>query len=99
MQFFLPSKFTLENAPQPTNKRVRLVVIEGGYYAVIKYSGRLTNKNYQKHYIKLVNYLNNNNIDFIKPGIRAIYNGPLTLPFLRRNEIMMKVIYNEKYKN
>ena len=99
MQFFLPSKFTLENAPQPTNKRVRLVVIEGGYYAVIKYSGRLTNKNYQKHYIKLENYLNNNNIDFIKPGIRATYNGPLTLPFLRRNEIMMKVIYNEKYKN
>ena len=99
MQFFLPSKFTLANAPQPTNKRVRLVVIEGGYYAVIKYSGRLTNKNYQKHYIKLENYLNNNNIDFIKPGIRATYNGPLTLPFLRRNEIMMKVIYNEKYKN
>ena len=47
MQFYLPSKFTLNNAPKPTNNRVSLVVIEGGIYAVIKYSGRVTNKNFQ----------------------------------------------------
>ena len=99
MQFFLPSKFTLENAPQPTDKRVNLVVIKGGYYAVIKYSGRLTNQNYLKHYKKLENNLNNNEIDFIKPGIRATYNGPFTLPFLRRNEIMMKIIFDEENNN
>lgn len=99
MQFFLPSKFTLENAPQPTDKRVSLVVIKGGHYAVIKYSGRLTNQNYLKHYKKLENNLNNNEIDFIKPGIRATYNGPLTLPFLRRNEIMMKIIFDEENNN
>jgi hypothetical protein len=99
MQFFLPSKFTLENAPQPTDKKVSLVVIKGGYYAVIKYSGRLTNQNYQKHYKKLENYLNNNEIDFIKPGIRATYNGPFTLPFLRRNEIMMKTTFDEENNN
>ena len=99
MQFFLPSKFTLENAPQPTDKRVSLVVIKGGYYAVIKYSGRLTNQNYQKHYKKLENYLNNNEIDFTKPGIRATYNGPFTLPFLRRNEIMMKITFDEENNN
>ena len=99
MQFFLPSKFTLENAPQPTDKRVSLVVIKGGYYAVIKYSGRLTNQNYLKHYKKLENYLNNNEIDFTKPGIRATYNGPFTLPFLRRNEIMMKITFDEENNN
>ena len=99
MQFFLPSKFTLENAPQPNDKRVSLVVIKGGHYAVIKYSGRLTNQNYLKHYKKLENNLNNNGIDFIKPGIRATYNGPFTLPFLRRNEIMMKIIFDEENNN
>ena len=30
MQFFLPSKFTFETAPNPTNNRVSLVVLEGG---------------------------------------------------------------------
>ena len=99
MQFFLPSKFTLENAPQPNDKRVSLVVIKGGHYAVIKYTGRLTNQNYLKHYKKLENNLNNNGIDFIKPGIRATYNGPFTLPFLRRNEIMMKIIFDEENNN
>ena len=37
MQFYLPSKFTLENAPKPTNSRVNLVTMEGGYFAVLKY--------------------------------------------------------------
>ena len=50
MQFYLPSKFTLNNAPKPTNSRVSLVVLEGGIYAVIQYSGRVTDKNFQKHY-------------------------------------------------
>jgi len=95
MQFFLPSKFTIKNAPQPTNKKVRLVIIEGGIYAIIQYSGRLTNKNYLKHYKKLKDYLNKNNINFSEPAIRATYNGPFTLPIFRRNEIMMKINYNE----
>ena len=39
MQFYLPSKFTLENAPKPTNSRVNLVTMEGGHFAALKYSG------------------------------------------------------------
>ena len=95
MQFFLPSKFTLENAPQPTNNRVNLIIIKGGIYAVISYSGRLTNQNYSKHYKKLINHLNEDKIDFIEPAIRATFNGPFTLPIFRRNEIMIKINYNE----
>ena len=95
MQFFLPSKFTIENAPQPTNKKVRLVIIEGGIYAIIQYSGSLTDKNYLKHYKKLKDYLNKDKINFSEPGIRATFNGPFTLPIFRRNEIMMKINYNE----
>jgi effector-binding domain-containing protein len=95
MQFFLPSKFTLENAPQPNNERVNLIIIKGGVYAVISYSGRLTNRNYSKHYKKIINHLNKDNIDFIEPAIRATFNGPFTLPIFRRNEIMIKIKYNE----
>ena len=94
MQFYLPSKFTLNNAPKPTNSRVSLVVLEGGIYAVIKYSGRVTDKNFQKHYEELKKYLTKDNINFIEPGIRATFNGPFTLPILRRNEVMIKINYN-----
>ena len=95
MQFFLPSKFTLDTAPKPTNKKVRLVVLKGDYYAVIKYSGRVTNKNFQKHYKELKEYLIKDNINFLEPAIRATFNGPFTLPVFRRNEVMMKINYNE----
>ena len=94
MQFFLPSKFTFETAPKPTNNRVSLVVLEGGVYAVIKYSGRLTDKNFQKHYKELKEYLTNDNINFFEPAIRATFNGPFTLPILRRNEAMIKIKWN-----
>ena len=95
MQFYLPSKFTIKNAPQPTNERVNLIIIKGGVYAVISYSGRLTNRNYSKHYKQITNQLNKDNIEFIEPAIRATFNGPFTLPIFRRNEIMMKINYNE----
>tara|TARA_B100000579_G_scaffold346429_1_gene299325 strand:- start:49 stop:660 length:612 start_codon:yes stop_codon:yes gene_type:complete len=95
MQFFLPSKFTLDTAPKPTNKKVSLVVLKGCYYAVIKYSGRVTDKNFQKHYKELKEYLIKDNINFTEPAIRATFNGPFTLPAFRRNEVMMKINYNE----
>ena len=94
MQFYLPSKFTLNNAPKPTNNRVSLVVLEGGIYAVIQYSGRVTDKNFQKHYKELKEYLTKDNINFFEPAIRATFNGPFTLPILRRNEVMVKINYN-----
>ena len=48
MQFYLPSKFNKENAPKPLNPEIKVLNIEGGYYAVIKYSGRSSDKNFIK---------------------------------------------------
>ena len=91
MQFFLPSKFTINTAPKPTNERVSLVIIEGGYYAVIRYSGRSTDKNYYKKFEELKEYLKKDKIEIIENGIKATFNGPFTLPPLRRNEAMVKI--------
>ena len=91
MQFYLPSKFTKKTAPVPTDPRVELITIEEGYYAVIKYSGRLTNKNFNKHKKILKENLIEDKIEIIGPAIKATYNGPSTLPMLRRNEAMFHV--------
>ena len=91
MQFFLPSKFTINTAPKPTNERVNLVIIEGGYYAVIRYSGRSTDKNYYKKFEELKKYLKKDKIEIIENGIKATFNGPFTFPPLRRNEAMIKI--------
>ena len=91
MQFYLPSKFTKKTAPVPTDPRVKLINIEQGYYAVIKYSGRLTNKNFNKHKKILKKILIEDKIEIISPAIKATYNGPFTLPMLRRNEVMFLI--------
>ena len=91
MQFYLPSKFTKKTAPVPTDPRVELITIAEGHYAVIKYSGRLTDKNFNKHRKILKENLIEDKIEIIGPAIKATYNGPFTLPILRRNEAMFRV--------
>ena len=96
MQFFLPSNFTKKNAPSPVDKDLRLINIEQGYYAVIRYSGRLTDKNFDKYRKILKDYLLKDKIKILNSAIRATYNGPFTLPFLRRNEVMFLVAWEDK---
>ena len=62
MQFYLPSKFTKKTAPLPTDPRVKLITIEEGYYAVIRYSGRSSDSNFVKHKNILEKELKKNNI-------------------------------------
>ena len=49
MRFYLPSKFNKDNAPKPVDSEVKILTIEGGYYAVIEYSGRSSDKNFLKN--------------------------------------------------
>ena len=93
MQFYLPTQFNQESAPDPSNNEVKLVNVEGGYYAVIRYSGRASDKNFIKHKEILEKELIKNNISIISPSIRATYDSPFTLPMNRRNEAMFKINY------
>ena len=91
MQFYLPSKFDENNVPDPTGDDVNVVNIEGGYFAVISYSGRSSDRNFIKHKNILESELKKDDISILGPPIRATYNGPFTLPMLRRNEVMFEI--------
>ena len=91
MQFYLPLKFNKDNAPKPSNSDIKILNIEGGYYAVIKYSGRSSDKNFLKNKNILEKQLKQDNIKIISPPIRASYNSPFTLPMLKRNEVMYRI--------
>ena len=94
MQFYLPSKFNKDNTPIPSNSEVKVLNIKGGYYAVIKYSGRASDKNFIKHKDILKNELKKNDIKILSSPIKATYDKPFTLPMLRRNEAMFKIDIN-----
>ena len=94
MQFYLPSKFNKDNIPSPSNSDVKILNIKGGYYAVIKYSGRASDKNFIKYKEILKNELKKNDILILSSPIKATYDKPFTLPMLRRNEAMFKIEIN-----
>ena len=94
MQFYLPSKFNKDNIPSPSNSDVKILNIKGGYYAVIKYSGRASDKNFIKHKNILKNELKKNDILILSSPIKATYDKPFTLPMLRKNEAMFKIDIN-----
>ena len=96
MQFYLPSRFNKENIPSPSNPDVKILNIKGGYYAVIRYSGRASDKNFIKHKGILENELKKDNMIILSPPIKATYDGPFTLPMNRRNEAMFEINIKNK---
>ena len=96
MQFYLPSRFNKENIPSPSNPDVKILNIKGGYYAVIRYSGRASDKNFIKHKSILENELKKDDMSILSPPIKATYDGPFTLPMNRRNEVMFEINVKDK---
>ena len=91
MKFFLPRKFKLKTAPQPLSEDLSIVIVKGGKYAVIKYSGRSNYKNFERHSKVLLEALTADKIETIDQPIKATFNGPLTPFFMRRNEAMVRI--------
>ena len=96
MQFYLPSRFNKDNIPSPSNSDIKILNIKGGYYAVITYSGRASDKNFIKHKNILEKELIKNDIPILSPPIKATYNSPFTLPMNRRNEAMFEINIKNK---
>ena len=92
MSFVMPAQFKLEDLPKPQDEKIKFRVIKDQKFIAIKFSGFRSEKNYQKYADRLKEAAKENNInaDFENP-IRATYNPPWTLPFLRRNEVLFKI--------
>jgi hypothetical protein len=58
---------------------------------VIKFSGRNTDSNIEEYTNQLEKFAVDNSIQTIGSPKYAFYNPPWTLPFLRRNEVMLEL--------
>ena len=89
--FVLPAGYTLETAPLPTNPEVNLSLIPRKKVAVIRYSGLWREPAMREKSDELVEWIQTNGIERLSTPRSAGYDPPWTLPFLRRNEIMVDV--------
>ncbi|MSR09814.1 MAG: heme-binding protein [Gammaproteobacteria bacterium] len=89
--FMLPAQYTIETAPKPSDVRVQVTAVPARLVAVLRYSGRWTEGNYLQHRDELLQGLSQAGIKPSGEPWLARYNGPFSLPFLRRNEVLIKV--------
>lgn len=84
MRFFLPAKFSRENAPTPVDARVRLVTVPATTIAVLRYSGSGSDR--AQRQAELTAALSASPWRLSGEPYTLNYDAPFTLPFLRRNE-------------
>jgi hypothetical protein len=91
MSFVMPSNFTPETTPKPKDPEVRVSELKDYKVAVIQFSGTLSDSNVKKHTKVLTDWIVKNDYSIISDPLKAAYNGPLTLPIMRRNEVLIQI--------
>lgn len=94
VSFVMPAGYTLETLPLPNNSQIEILSIPAKRYLVIRFSGLAGEESLKKHLEELVKYTKQVNLKTVGEPIFAFYNPPWTLPFLRRNEIMLEIRNN-----
>ena len=91
INFIMPQEFSLDTLPKPNNSQVNIIEVPKEKYAVIVFSGLIRESSYAEKVELLSNYLEENS--FKQQGAIKIarYNPPWTLPFFRRNELMVRI--------
>jgi len=91
VSFVLPAQYSRDTAPVPADTRIQLVQIPARQVAAITYSGRWTDKNFDKFRNKLAGVLKERGITTSGNYVSAAYNAPFVPPFMRRNEVLVDI--------
>jgi len=87
--FHMPAAYSLDTLPRPNDARVIIVEVPAKRAVVITFSGSSSEENIARHRKILLDFVQTHNVKTVGEPILAFYNPPWTLPFLRRNEIML----------
>ncbi len=90
MQFFLPAKYSMDNAPKPRDPRVRVVTVPGETIAALRFSG--SGADFARRKSELIGKLQGSSWQPAGAPYALNYDAPFTVPFLRRNEAAVSVV-------
>lgn len=95
MAFYLPSEYTTETAPEPTDPDVTLVTEPQKTVAVDQFSWYAPEWRVERRTEKLLATLVDEDIEPEGDPYLLRYNDPWTPPFMRRNEVAVEVVEGE----
>jgi len=87
MQFVLPSKYTMETVPKPTDPRVTVKEVPGKKVGVHMFNGSWSDDQVKAKAAVLKEKLEAAGHTTVGNYSSAFYNAPFTIPYFRRNEV------------
>jgi hypothetical protein len=91
VRFIMPSNLTLETLPAPNDARVTLKPVAAKRLLATRFSGTASESLIQTKTDELRRYVAAKKLATVGEPLLAFYNPPWTLPFLRRNEVMLEL--------
>jgi len=91
LHFVMPGSESLSSLPKPNNPDIKLRQIPEHAVAVVRFSGFTTQAAVQEQTTKLRNWMSSKQLEASGSPQVARYNDPFTLPWRRRNEILIPV--------
>jgi len=92
VSFVMPAEYTLASLPKPLNPQINIREVPAEKRAVITFSGFYNEDKVQEKTQALREWMKTKNLKSAGEPQFARYNPPWTLPFMRRNEIMIQVL-------
>ena len=93
MAFMMPAEYALKDLPEPEDQRVSFREAPAYTAAVIQFSGWASAEKADENWQQLRRFLIAEGIDITGEPTLNQYNPPWTLPFMRRNEIIVPVAF------
>ena len=93
MSFSMPSEYTMQSLPKPLDPQVSLVEVPAKKFAVIRFSGSFDDLEKRRSKAEELSKWLSTQPQYKKMSepVFAGYDPPFTLPFLRRNEVMIEI--------
>ena len=91
MRFFMPSKYSLDQLPEPSDLRVKLTQMPSMAVAALRFSGSTSDAAVSTRTEELVSALQSSKWKIAGAATAFFYNPPWTMPFLRTNEVVIPV--------
>jgi SOUL heme-binding protein len=91
IQFVMPKQYTMDTLPKPNNSQVKLIAMGPQKLAVIRFTGFVGDDKVQEKTAELMAWIKSKNALPLGNPRLARYNPPWSIPWMRRNEILIPI--------
>lgn len=91
VSFVVPKDVSARAIPVPLGSSISIRKVDGGQFAALRYSGLWNDKKFAEKSAELLDACSALGLSVSGPVSSAVYNPPFMPPFLRRNEVLVRV--------